>query len=38
MEWVEKNARSDLRQARVKDKMYEVAVRPAMVYGWIRWH
>ena len=36
MEWVEKNVRSDLRQARparVKGKMYRVAVRPAMLYG-----
>ena len=33
MEWVEKNVRSDMRQARVKGKVYRVAVRPAMLYG-----
>ena len=36
MEWVEKNVRSDLRRAsaaRVKGKVYKMAVRPAMLYG-----
>ena len=36
MEWVEKNIGSDLRQAisaRVKGKVYKVAVRTAMLYG-----
>ena len=34
MELVEKNVRSDLRvPARVKWKVYKVAVRPAMLYG-----
>ena len=37
MEWVEKNVRSDLLQAsipaRVKGKVYKVAVRAAMWYG-----
>ena len=33
MEWLEKNVRSDLRQARVKGNVYKVAVRPAMLYG-----
>ena len=33
MEWVEKNVRSDLLQARVKGKVYAVAVTPAMLYG-----
>ena len=33
MEWLEKNVRSDLRHARVKGKVYNVAVRPKMLYG-----
>ena len=36
MEWVEKNVRNDLRQestARVKGKVYKVAVRPVTLYG-----
>ena len=32
MEWLEKNVRSGL-PARVRGKMYSVAVRPAMLYG-----
>ena len=32
MEWLEKNVRSDL-PARVRGKMYRVAVRPALLYG-----
>ena len=34
MEWLEKNVRSDRRvPARLKWKVYKVAVRPAMLYG-----
>ena len=33
MEWLKKNVRSDLRHARVKGKVYKVAVRPTMLYG-----